>query len=48
MFPLTPEDESLMVLTGFAVRASDGILTLTDDGNAWVGEWCRKQIEAAT
>jgi hypothetical protein len=45
--PLTPEDEALMLLYGFAKRDPDGVLALTDRGNEWVREWCRKRIGEA-
>jgi hypothetical protein len=42
--PLSPGDAELMVLTGFATTATDGVLTLTDKGGKWVREWCQSKI----
>ena len=44
--PLLKEDEAMMLLTGFAYRAEDGILTLTDKGDEWVREWCAERRKA--
>lgn len=46
--PLTPEDETMMLLTGFAVRDPDGVLRITEKGSVWVQEWCRRKREEAT
>ena len=44
--PLSDEDVAMMLLTGFARRDPDGVLALTDKGNAWLREWCQRRIEA--
>lgn len=46
--PLTEEDEALMILAGFAFRAPDDVLTLTEKGSEWIQAWCRARTESAT
>ena len=41
---LSEEDEALLLLTGFVRRDSDGVLALTDEGSAWLREWCAERL----
>lgn len=45
---VSAEQVAEMTALGFWRQEADGVLVLTDEGNAWVREWLAERIKEAT
>lgn len=41
---VTDEEIAHLTLAGFWKPDEDGVLRLTNDGSAWLREWCKKRL----